>query len=193
MSDKPKYPYATALAVALELVNRLKPYCGRIEIAGSLRRKKREVGDVEILYVPTFTQIAASLFGDVENVPDTEEIIDHMTEDGTLVMRPNKAGAFAWGPKNKLAIHVPTGIPVDLFATSEDCWWNALVCRTGGLENNLKITQAAQRQGWSFEAYGSGFRKPAKGLGKGEHYQTTSEEDVYKFLGLPYLQPDERP
>jgi len=43
------------------------------------------------------------------------------------------------GPLNKLAVYVGSGIPVDLFATTEECWFNALVCRTGSAETNVKI------------------------------------------------------
>jgi DNA polymerase/3'-5' exonuclease PolX len=94
---------------------------------------------------------------------------------------------FAWGQKNRLGIHVESGIPIDFFATSEPCWFNSLVCRTGGIENNLLITTTAQHRGWSFEAYGSGFKNP-----RGERHDTTSEQDVYGFLGLPYLEPNRR-
>lgn len=44
-----------------------------------------------------------------------------------------------WGEKNKLAVHVRTGIPVDFFAATEANWWNYLVCRTGGEQNNIAI------------------------------------------------------
>ena len=60
-----------------------------------------------------------------------------------LRRRLSKTGAEAWGPKNKLAVHVESGIPVDLFATSAESWWNYLVCRTGPAASNIAIAQAA--------------------------------------------------
>lgn len=51
-----------------------------------------------------------------------------------------------WGDKNKLAIHIPSGIHVDFFATTERAWHNYLVCRTGGAENNIAISTAAQKK-----------------------------------------------
>jgi len=93
-----------------------------------------------------------------------------------------------WGAQNKLALHVASGIPVDLFSTTAANWWNSLVCRTGGKENNLLITRAALRRGWSFEAYGSGFHR----LDRTERHETTSEQDVFEFLDLKYLEPWER-
>jgi len=189
MIDKIKFHRAAAIAVAKDLCDALSPLCepDRLIVAGSLRRRKQMVGDVEILYVPKTDTHPDGLF-DSKAFDLTDLLIDKLLHYGLLKKRPNSAGYFTWGPKNKLAIHSASGIPVDLFATTEACWWNSLVCRTGGKENNLLITTTANRQGWSFEAYGSGFMK----LDKSDHYQTKSERDVYDFIGLPYLDPSLR-
>ncbi len=55
MSEKTKIPWEIAMPVAEEIVERLKPCCLRIAIAGSLRRLKKQVGDIEILFVPRMT------------------------------------------------------------------------------------------------------------------------------------------
>src|SRR3989344_4154112 len=47
-----KYPYAEAYAIALDVQEQLKPYCERIEIGGSIRRKKSEIGDIELVLIP---------------------------------------------------------------------------------------------------------------------------------------------
>ena len=49
---KVTFPRAVAIQVARELCEALKPHCERLIVAGSLRRGKQEVGDVEILYIP---------------------------------------------------------------------------------------------------------------------------------------------
>lgn len=185
---KYKVPIEVALPVANELKERLSACCERIEIVGSIRRRKPEVGDIELLFIPKWHKIPVSLFGDEVSLSVANSAIDTMLLSGILEKRPSKTGVFSWGEKNKLSIHVPSGIAVDFFSTTADCWWNSLVCRTGGKDNNLLITTTAQRQGWSFQAYGNGFGK----LGHTEHHQTTSEQDVYEFLGLPYLEPWER-
>jgi DNA polymerase/3'-5' exonuclease PolX len=187
MSDRPKFAVAEAMVVALELQELLAPLCERVEIAGSIRRRRPLVGDVELLFIPRTGERSAGLF-DTETVSLAEELLNGMVADGRLAKRPSVTGAFTWGPENKLGIHVASGIPVDFFSTSPDRWWNALVVRTGGKQNNLAITTTAQRQGWRFEAYGSGFRN----LTTGEHHATTSERDVFEFMGLPYLQPHQR-
>lgn len=191
MSHDRKYPRAEALAVAKALCDALIPHCRQLVVAGSLRRRKAEVGDVEILYIPKFAKgPPIELFGEPPMVNETEFAIGQLLVSGTLKKRPNKGGVFTWGPENKLAIHQPSGIPVDLFATDDKRWWNALVCRTGGKQNNLLITTTAQRKGWSFEAYGCGFR--GLGINAGKHHETSSERDVFEFLGLQYKEPWER-
>jgi hypothetical protein len=50
---------------------------------------------------------------------------------------------------------------------------------------------AAQAKGWKWNPYGSGFSR-AVGLGR-EVHQVTREQDVFAFVGLPYLEPWQRP
>lgn len=188
-TQKKRYPYADALAVAQSLKNAIAPFCTRIEICGSLRRKKREVGDIEILYVSKVGTRQADLLS-TEEYSLANKFIDSLLALGEIAKRPSIRGFCAWGDKNRLGVHVASGIAVDFFATSEICWWNSLVCRTGGKDSNLLITTTAQRLGYSFEAYGSGFRSIQGD--RGGHHETTSERDVFEFISLPYLQPEDR-
>lgn len=48
-----KIPYPIALAIAQRLKQRMNPHCLRVEIAGSVRRQKAEVGDIEIVAIPS--------------------------------------------------------------------------------------------------------------------------------------------
>lgn len=110
-----------------------------------------------------------------------------MMNAGTMELRKGETGHTAYGPKNKLMTHVPTGIPVDLFATVESSWFNYLVCRTGPKESNMRIAAAAQDKGWRWNPYGSGFSGPG-----GKVHTVTSEADVFHFVELTYYEPWER-
>ena len=186
--SKVKYPRADALKVAKELCD-IQRICERLVCAGSLRRRKLEVGDVEILYIPKFTTVPDGLF-DLKRVSVVDLALDDMVNSGILSKRKNVNGSVMWGEKNKLAVHVATGIPVDFFATTEMSWFNYLVCRTGGSENNVAICNAAIAKGWTWNPYGAGFSRPA-GLGK-EYHAVKSERDVFDFVGLPYREPWDR-
>ena len=95
-------------------------------------------------------------------------------------------GRTIWGPKNKLMRHVPSGIPVDLFAATERNWYSLLICRTGSAELNKRICVAAQEHGWKW--------KPYEGLQdeKGQMHYPQIEQDVFAYVGLPWLEPWER-
>jgi DNA polymerase/3'-5' exonuclease PolX len=161
-----------AKAIAEQLKTRLQVACHRIEIAGSVRRQKPDVGDIELLVIPRGNMLE-------------KELHDMMMEN-VLAMRLNKRGNRAYGPKNKLMVHLPSGIGVDIFSTDEQCWPVALVVRTGGEKTNRRIAMAAIRMGWHLKAYGWGFATP-----QGE-VVCHSEREVFEFVGLTYLPPEKR-
>jgi len=183
-----RYPRAEAVAAAREIVDALDPHCPRLVVAGSLRRRKKTVGDIEIIYISREEDRPSKvdLFSN-ELVPVVDDEIAAMQNAGILDRRLNSKGTETYGKKNKLMRHVASGIPVDLFSATEDNWWNYLVCRTGGAQNNIQIAQAAKALGWKWNPYGPGFTR------RYEERQMHSEQDVYAFVGLPYLQPWQRP
>lgn len=185
---KPKFPRATALAVARELCQALRPAAveDRLIVAGSLRRRKMEVGDVEILYIPRFLAERDGLF-DMRQVNQVDLVLDQFLRAGILAKRQNALGSEVWGQKNKLARHAATGIPVDLFAASETNWFNYLVCRTGSAENNVRLAASAKSRGWQWNPYGAGFTDAA-----GTTIPVRSEQEAFALLHLPYLDPWQR-
>src|SRR5690348_18038472 len=60
--SKQRYPACEAWQVARPLAFALERVCERVEIAGSLRRKKAEVGDIEILFIPKIGDAGTDLF-----------------------------------------------------------------------------------------------------------------------------------
>jgi DNA polymerase (family 10) len=165
-----------AKAIAGKIRVLLWPVCDRIEIAGSIRRRKPEVGDIELLCIPKY-------FAGVDQL-DRE--LGALMIQRILGFRLNKLGRRVYGPKNKLLRHIESGIGVDIFSTDAKCWPVALVVRTGGKETNKRIAMAALRKGWRFHAYGSGFSTP-----DGE-IVCHSEREVFEAVGLPYQEPWER-
>jgi len=165
-----------AKAIAEQLKRLLEPACERIVIAGSIRRRKPEVGDIELLCIPKY----------VAGVDQLDREIGALFIQRILGFRLNKLGSKVYGPKNKLLRHLESGIGVDIFSTSEECWPVALVVRTGGKITNQRIATAALRKGYRFHAYGSGFSTP-----NGE-IVCHSEREVFETAGLPYQEPWER-
>lgn len=186
MSDRPKFPRPLALNVARELCAALKPVTERLVVAGSLRRGKSQVGDVEILFVPKLGTRPLDFFSD-EKYDRAAETINAMIAGGVIAMRPNVNGSNTWGDRNKLAVHVASGIPVDFFSTTENNWWVSLVVRTGSKEMNLQLTTGARRLGRSLNAYGCGVTES-----DGHVIPATSEQHVFELCGVPYKEPKDR-
>lgn len=191
LAEPIRHPRAAALAVAKELCDLLKPLClpERLIVAGSLRRRKETVKDVEIVYVSRTVDFMDSLF-DTKKHPAVDTLLIELLGTGVLKMRRNVNGSTMWGEKNKLAVHAGSGISVDLFATTEEAWFNYSVCRTGGKDSNTAIASAAQEMGWKWNPYGPGFSRPS-GLGTDER-RMGSEREVFEFVKLPYREPWER-
>lgn len=187
MSDKPKFPRAVALNVARAFCHALKPLCEWLIVAGSLRRRKEMVGDVEILYIPKTAEVREDFF-DRRVVSQVDVKLDEWLQRGFIVKRLHVGGGVvSWGRWNKYARHVVSGVPVDFFATTAAAKWNYLVCRTGGEHSNLEVASAAIRKGWKWNPTGEGFTDD-----HGAIIPVRSERDVFEFVGLPYREPRER-
>lgn len=184
--DKKRWPLAEARAAAEQLCELLREAANRIEIAGSIRRGRPDVGDIEILYIPRTAQRKEDWFSDrTFNLFD--EFLDKFISAGILARRRNVKGSEIWGPKNKLAVHCATGIPVDLFAATAENWWNLLVCRTGPAESNTNIAMAAQRRGMKWSPYSPGFQ-----CSNGDLLAVHSEAEVFETVGMTPQPPDKR-
>lgn len=189
--SKPRFPRRDAVRVARELCDAIEPASSRLVVAGSLRRRKPEVGDVEIVYISRSTTVPD--MGDLFQAPMLVNSVDLVLGDlqarGVLAPRRNSRGFVTMGLRNKLMVHCASGIPVDLFATTADCWANYLVCRTGGAETNIRIARAARARGMKWIPYGPGFRILSSTL----IHRVMIEADVFECAGLPYLEPWNRP
>jgi DNA polymerase/3'-5' exonuclease PolX len=179
---KTRYPLAEARAVALAIAMRLRPVCERLVIAGSIRRQRPDVGDIELLAIPKVVPAKdpGDFFGSL-NVNLLDQSLDSLIAGGYLARRLNATGGTTYGPQNKLLVHVASGIPLDVFSTTPECWANALVCRTGPAESNTAIAIMARGRGWSWNVYGPGFTNRINGY----VLPMTTEAGVFAFVGLP--------
>jgi DNA polymerase/3'-5' exonuclease PolX len=110
-------------------------------------------------------------------------------QTSAIAKRANSRDQFTWGPQNKLAVDVQSGVPVDFFATSEQCWHNYLVCRTGPAQLNTRIARLARERGLHWHPYGKGFTRLDN---PSEWITITDERQVFQVVGLPYLEPEAR-
>ena len=186
-TTKTRYDYATALAVAEELKELLAPACERIEIAGSLRRKLPDVGDIELLCIP---EPSISFWVSVQT-DELDGTIRAYMDDGLLAIRRAVNGRGTYGLYNKLLVHLPSGIPVDIFSTTLVNWGMSLVVRTGSAQFNKRMMSRFIQLGKHGHAY------PTKGHGgytdnQGQERDCPEEMDVFNALVWPYIEPENR-
>ena len=153
----------TAQNVALSFVSELKRLkeVKRIDPAGSLRRGKDTVRDIDILIS--------------SNSP--EKVMGAFTES------PQVKEVLAKGP-TKSSILSTDDINVDVRVIKDDSYGAALLYFTGSKEHNIRLRQLAIKKGLKLSEYGI-FRKNKRIAGK-------TEIEMYKKLGLPYIEPELR-
>jgi DNA polymerase/3'-5' exonuclease PolX len=187
---------AGARAIAEEVRDALSPDCERIQIAGSIRRGKPEVKDIEIVYIPRMILPQPALFdlglSADSSIPATDRAIDDLIANATLA-RDDKVKR--WGPKYKRAVHVQTGMVVELFAATGDNWGYIYALRTGPAEfNHLLVTKKAYGGAMPADMYvHSGYLWHTDGeAGAHTCCHMPSEEVFFATLQLPCWPPEER-
>ncbi len=148
------------------------PGVEEIEIAGSLRRRKETIGDVDLL---------ARCEG------DGTPAVDH------FVAFEGAARVLGAGPtKGSIVLH--SGLQVDLRVIPTRSFGSALVYFTGSKEHNVVLRTGAVRQGLRVNEWGV-FRIPEgedpEALGKegGERLAGATEQEVYSALGMAWVPP----
>ncbi len=143
----------------LQRCNKIK----RLSIAGSLRRKKETIGDIDIL--------ASS------DSPD--EVMDYFVKYQD-VQRVLLKGS------TKTSVILNDDLQVDLRVVEDKSFGAALQYFTGSKEHNVKMRSIAIKKGYKLNEYGL-FNK------KSEKYVVgKNEEEIYRKLGLAYIEPEMR-
>lgn len=184
-SDPTRYPLAEAEQAAAWLVEQIEHYAERVLIAGSIRRRKPTVKDIEILVEPTVDQIPADLFGEA-----TAEFVPlYGWLDGVLTPRLDVHGRRAWGPRYRRALFL--GYPLDLFIVRDPDEWGLLAAiRTGPAAFSRKLVTSRSRGGFlppGWRVQERKLRRPG-----GAVVPTPEEADVFAALGIPWQEPEAR-
>ena len=147
------------------IVGRLREARGvhRIEVAGSLRRRRPTIGDLDLLAA-------------VDDPPAVIAALDRLREVDRVVA----AGT------DKTSIILADGPRVDLMVCPPEAWGTHLVHFTGSKDHNIALRGMALDRGWSLS------EKGWKVIDTGELLLDAEEADVYERLGLPWIPPEIR-
>jgi len=164
--------YQKAYELAKKLCIQLEPHCDRIQIAGSIRRQKREVGDIEIVCIPRKIEVDQDLFTKEKvNCNEFVEIIDSF----------EKVKGDAVKGKYMQRI-LPEGIKVDIFTCARDNWGLIYAIRTG----SAKFSHHVLASTWVKLGYHSKNGYLWSGLSMIPLHE---EKDLFKQLRINYISP----
>jgi DNA polymerase (family 10) len=155
-----------ATAIAQRVKDQLAPHCYRIEIAGSIRRRKADVGDIEIVAIPKPYDVGLFASG-------IAPIVDAW---------PKVRGDL---PCKYTQRTLPDGIALDLFFATHDNWGLIFAIRTGSADYSHRVLAC----GWVSNGY-----KSADGMltRDGIAIPVREERDLFRMAGVPWSEPESR-
>jgi len=153
---------STALELAEQVVAELSrvPGCERCGYAGSLRRWRETIGDVDVLAAARESGPLTAAF---TGLPDVTEVL--------------VSGS------TKTSVRTRQGLQVDLRVVPPEDWGAAMVYFTGSKAHNIALRARAVKAGLKLSEYGL-FE-----VESGRKIVSETEEEVYAALGLPWIPP----
>lgn len=139
----------------------------RVEAAGSYRRKKETVGDLDVLAISDAGEEVISHFVDYE---DVAEIVSQGETRSTVVFR--------------------SGLHVDLRVVAESSYGAALLYFTGSKQHNITLRNMALERGLKINEYG--VWDTGGGASEQEQIAGETEEEIYGLFDLPWIAPELR-
>ncbi|MEO6191880.1 MAG: DNA polymerase/3'-5' exonuclease PolX [Thermoanaerobaculia bacterium] len=142
------------------------PEVERLEVAGSYRRRKETVGDIDLLAIAS------------EPIPVMERFRGYAQVDKILMAGDTRS-----------TVVLGSGLQVDLRVVPADCYGAALVYFTGSKEHNVKLRRRAVEKGLRISEYGV-FQVHEEV--PGDCVAGREEADVYATVGLAWIPPELR-
>lgn len=205
------WTYDAAKQIADYHVERLAPFCNRIMIVGSLRRRCTHINDIEIICDPKMVEIPdqqivlnADLFGEVHldnksYVPTTKSV--RCPEFIAEIEKYEKCkGDAAEGRMTQRLLS--SGIKLEIYIPKSYDFWRMVVIRTGSAEFVMRwVAQTWSRKGW--RGTDDGLRRHDECIKKSDKWyciadQPTlppvwqSEQEFFQWLNLRWVAPEGR-
>lgn len=195
------FPIEEAKKIADILMQKIAPTCEIALIAGSLRRQKLEIGDIEIVCVPKKQKIGnVDLWGN-----DTRKEI--VSVDFVEVV--NKLGKILKGSPHgrMMQVELPQRIVLDLFMPQPVDYWRIFAIRTGSRDYSQQtIAKGWLKRGWCGTADGLRLQSQCEAIklldGKTKWVCNVknptlppvwgSEKEFFEWMGVQYLPPHVR-
>ncbi len=172
----------TAQSYAAQIVKWLSPHCLKIEVAGSILRRRPECNDIDLVVTPRVSE-EKDMLGAVIRVENflhafLKDYIAKTPETGWVQGEELK-------PESKQFLVKLRKCRLDIFLASEANWTTRFLSRTGSRDHNTFIAAWANYKGMHWHPY--------EGLRQGAHFLACpTEQAFYEHLDLPFVSPQER-
>lgn len=175
------YELSIAKRIADELLDRLRPACFQIEIAGSIRRRSPWVHDIELVAEPWLEiGLATDLFGDAATHYHSrlDDALADLQEE--LILRSFPGAKH--GDRFKQFAIAPTGIKLDLFIVRPPAQWGAIMAIRTGPAHYSHWLVTPRRQGGAMPGH---LRQRDGAIWDGDTLlPTPTEGDYFAALGI---------
>ncbi len=181
---KGRFLLGRILPIAEEIIDKLKTLkeVNKISAAGSARRMKETIGDIDILITAKNPNLAKKeSFGGVNKVMDF------------FVSLPGVVKIWGKG-STKSSIRMEDGFDVDLRVVPEKSFGSALQYFTGSKEHNIALRIIAQNKGYKLNEYGlfSSAESRRQKRRITQNFFGKSEKEIYEKLGMQWIPPEMR-
>lgn len=186
---------AEAEVAAERFIAEIGDGCEQIAVAGSIRRRQQDVGDIEIVIVPKTVEIRG-LFAEYpgQRCDVVDAALGSMANDpDSGIERRSTNGHSAWGPRYKRLSF--EGAPIDLFSCDANRFGLILAIRTGPTWYSHQLVTPKDRRIERGER--PGLLPPHMRVAdgwltyrvSGQRIPTPTEEGFFETIGVPYVEP----
>jgi DNA polymerase/3'-5' exonuclease PolX len=177
-----KIELATASRLADSIYKLISPAMDRVQVAGSVRRQKPVVGDIELVGI----------------VADENKLVKLLREVGQTI-KPGVPGVVPWTPKpgaRYIRVRLDEGMNLDLFLANPDNWGGLFMMRTGsgggpdGNTFNGFIPRVFSR--WKKLSGGGRMTDAMPTMPDGTQLAVPEEQDFFDLLEMDFVPPELR-
>lgn len=177
-----KIDLSVASEIADKVVRHITPAMDRAEVAGSIRRRKPIVGDIEVVGITC----------------QQDKLVKLLHEVGQTI-KPGVPGVVPWTPRDNsryIRVRLAEGMNLDLFLARPENWGGLFLMRTGS---------GSDAKGNTFNGFTPGIFKRFKRLSgggrmteamptmpTGEQLEVREESDFFDLLEMDFVPPEER-
>lgn len=175
-----KMSLSDAQWIGAMILDALSPFCTRIVLAGSVRRHRPVCGDLDIVCELKEGEINALQ----DRLAKRTRVVSGNGVAGKNLIRLLNVPKF--GGDIQIDLFIARTTTHDLAGTVPGNWGSILLCRTGSPSHNIRICARAEDQGLKWNPYRGITDKDGNVLA------SETEEDIYKLLGIPFHEPQQR-